>query len=232
MTFRIVPIAFVTVLLGLSAVTPAQAADRQIVVTGEGRVAAAPDMATVSLGVHREARAADAAMSATSEAARAVLDTLAAAGIAPADIQTTRIGLEPRYQHSNDGAPPRITGYVASNDLSVRVRDLDGLGGVLDSVIADGANNFAGISFGLTDSGPLEEEARALAVRDARARAETLAAAAGVQLGAVQTITEMGGFVAPEPMMRGAMMEAAMVPVAEGQIDVTVQVSVVFAIAE
>ena len=229
---RSVPIALAILCLGAALSAPVHAADRQIAVTGEGRVAVAPDMATVSFGVRREARAAGQAMTAASEAAAAVLATLADAGIASSDIQTTRIGLDPRYQHSNDGSPPRITGYIASNDLSVRVRDLDGLGAVLDRVVTDGANSFTGIAFGLADSGSREAEARAMAVRDARARAETLAEAAGVALGPVRTITEAGGVSASQPMLRGAMMEAAAVPVAEGEIDVTVRVNVVFAIAD
>ncbi len=223
--------ALAAVVLMLSGASADEA--RLITVPGEGRVAARPDMATVSLGVRREDRQAGTAMRAASEAAGAVLATLAGAGVDERDVQTTRIGLDPRYQHSNDGAPPRITGYVASHDLVVRVRDLEGLGAILDALVADGANSFSGIRFGLSDAEAVEAEARAAAVADALARAETLAEAAGVTLGPLMTLDEAGfGGPMPQPLMRGAMMEAASVPVAEGEVEVAVRVTATFAIGE
>ena len=205
---------------------------RVLTVTGEGRVSSAPDMATVNLGVQRDARDAGAAMAAASEAAAAVLETLGAAGIEARDIQTTRIGLDPRYARQTDNSPPRITGYIASNDLSVRVRNLETLGAVLDAVVAEGANSFRGLSFGVDDSTALSKAAREAAVRDATARAETLSEAAGVTLGPIQSISESGGSIAPQPMMRGAMMAESAVPVAEGEIDVMARVTIVYAIAD
>ncbi len=206
---------------------------RLIIVPGEGRVATRPDMATVSLGVRREDRQAAAAMRAASEAAGAILETLGRAGVDEEDVQTDRIGLDPRYQHANDGSPPRITGYLASNDLVVRVRDLDGLGEVLDALIIDGANSFSGIRFGLSDAEAAETEARAAAVADATRRAETLADAAGVTLGPLISLTEGGGGgPIPQPVLRGAMMEAASVPVAEGEVEVTVRVTATFALGD
>ena len=208
-------------------------APREIVVTGEGRVSAAPDMATIMIGVMREARTAGEAMAAASEAASAVLAELAASGIEPRDIQTANIGLNPSYQHSNDGRAPRITGYIASNDLTVRVRDLATLGAVLDAAVADGANGLNGLFFGIADESALEDEARRNAVADARAKAETLAEAAGVQLGAVRAI-HLGGQVAvPFAGARMDMMEASMAaPVAAGELDIRQSVSMIFAIAD
>ena len=205
---------------------------RRLTVTGEGRASAVPDMATITLGVQREARTAGAAMSAASEAASAVLATLEGAGIESRDIQTTRLGLDPRYARPTDNAPPKITGYIASNDLIVRVRDLTDLGGLLDAVISDGANSFRGISFGVSDPTDLAAEARRDAVRDAAARAETLAGAAGVSLGPLQSLTEGGGGGGPAPIMRGAMMAEAAVPLAEGEIDITARVTLVYEIID
>jgi uncharacterized protein YggE len=227
---RIVMIAVATLL----ALTPglASSEERQIVVQGEGRVSAAPDTAIIALGVQREARDARTAMRDASEAMTLVLSRLDQAGIAPEDIQTTRVGLDPRWQHSQDGAPPRVTGYVASNDLSVRVRDLDALGGLLDAVVSEGANTMNGLSFSVADMEPLEDAARIAAVEDARRKAATLADAAGVTLGGVVTLSE-GGVGGPVPMMETAMLsDRAMVPVAAGQVDVVVTVRAVFAIAE
>jgi len=203
---------------------------RQIVVTGAGIVSTTPDMAVVQLGVTREARTASMAMAETNEAAARVLVQVDTAGIEARDVQTSSINLSPVWDHSNS-RPPQVRGYVASNNLSVRVRDLTGLGGLLDTLIADGVNNLNGLTFSVAETGPLETEARSKAVRDARAKAETLADAAGVALGPVLQISEGGGPVAPAPMMRGATMEAAM-PVAAGEVDVRVSVKVIFGIGD
>lgn len=207
----------------------AQDAPRQIVVTGTGTVSAVPDMAVVNLGVTREAPAAAQAMREASEAARRVLDQISDAGIAPRDVQTSGINLSPVWDHSNDRRP-QVRGYVASNDLTVRVRDLAVLGGVLDAVVSDGANTMNGLTLTVADPGPLEAEARSAAVRDARDRAETLATAAGLTLAEVVQISEVGSPGEPVPMMRGAMMEAA--PVAAGEVDIRIDVTVTFGIAE
>ena len=204
---------------------------RQIVVTGTGVVSAAPDMAIIRLGVAREARTASVAMDATSDAAARVLESIAAAGIEARDVQTSVVNLSPVWDHAS-GRPPQLRGYIASNGLTVRVRDLEGLGGLLDAVVSDGANTLNGLSFSVDETGPLEAHARTEAVLDAKAKAETLAAAGGVTLGPVLQINEAGGGVTPAPMLRGAMMEAAPVPIAEGEVDIRISVTVVYGIAE
>ena len=213
---------------------PVQAGEqvRQIVVDGQGRASAVPDMATVRIGVRREAREASAAMAAASQAMVAVLAQIAEAGIAPEDVQTTRIGLDPRWQHSQSGAPPRVTGYVASNDLSVKVRDLDRLGTLLDQVVSEGANTMNGLSFSVADSSQLEETARIAAVADATGKAKTLAKAAGVSLGDVISISEGSRGGGPAPMLEMAMADRSAVPVAAGQIDVVVTIHAVFSIGD
>ncbi len=204
----------------------------RIVVSGSGVVTATPDMATVSVGVQQEARTARQAMDATSSAMQSILSQLEAAGIELRDIQTTNIGLTPRYQHSNDGRPPRVTGYIASSTLSVRVRELEDLGGVLDAVVSDGANTLSGLTFGISDIEELQSAARADAVSDAIAKAGGLAEAAGVTLGPILSIVEGGGGSVPQPVLRGAMMEAAMdVPVASGEMSVRQQVTLTISIA-
>jgi hypothetical protein len=201
-----------------------------IAVSATGAASAAPDMATVSLGVSRDARTASQAMDAVALAAEAVLADIETAGIAARDVQTSSLNLNPVWDHSNS-RPPQIRGYNASTMLTVRVRELDGLGGLLDSVVGEGANTLNGLTFGFADRAPLETAARTDAVVQARAMAETLAEAAGVTLGPVLNISE-GGEVGPAPMMRGTMMEAAAVPVAAGELDVRVTVTVVFGIAD
>ncbi len=227
-----------TILAGALAMALAGAAladdmPRQITVTGEGRVEAAPDMATISLGVTHENEQAKLAMEATSDAVARILERIAAMGVAPRDMQTRALSLSPVWSErtASEGNRARITGFVASNTVMVRVRDLASLGRILDAVIEDGANDFNGLQFDVQNPEPLMDEARRAAVADAMARAALLAEAAGVTLGPVQSISEQGGM---RPM--GAMMDMAMrelgVPIAAGEVSVEAMVSMVFAIAQ
>lgn len=220
--------------LALSAPLHADDPARQITVTGEGVVEAAPDMATVSLGVVTEARTAAAALRANSEDMAAILSRLAEAGIADRDMQTSGLSVNPRWDNrSTSGGRPQITGFVASNQLTVRVRELAALGGLLDTLVGEGANNLGGISFGLQEPRPLQDEARRRAVADARARASLFAEAAGVTLGAVISIDELGGGM-PRPQVLGRMemaLSADAVPVAAGELSLRAQVQMVFALA-
>ncbi len=209
----------------------AEETPRQIVVSATGSVEAAPDMATVTLGVSQNARTASQAMSDVSEATASVLARISEAGIDDRDVQTSSLNLNPVWDHGNE-RPPQVRGYVASTTLSVRVRALDDLGGLLDRLIGDGANTLNGLTFGIAETDQLETAAREDAVRQARAKAETLANAAGLVLGPVQTISEGSRVSAPAPLMRGAMMEAAAVPVAAGELQIRVSVTMEFAIAE
>lgn len=205
------------------------AAPGRITVSAEGRVDAVPDMATVSLGVVTRDDTAAAALDANSAAVAQVLATLSAAGIADRDLQTTGLSVNPDWDHSSTGEG-RIRGYVASNQVTARVRDMAILGPVLDAAVKDGANTLNGLSFALADPGPQLQEARARAVAEARARAEVLAQAAGVTLGRVLSITEGGGGIdVPMPAYRSAAMEA--VPVAQGEVSSVVSVTVVWEIA-
>lgn len=223
---------FVTAIavLFLIGTVPGQAQDapRHVSVEGVGRVSAVPDMAVVRLGVQREARDAGSAMTAASEAMTVVLEQIESAGIAPEDVQTTRIGLDPRWQHSETGAPPRITGYVATNSLSVTIRELGDLGGLLDAVVADGANTMNGLSFEISETGSLEDAARVAAVEDARRKAGLLAEAAGAELGDVISIAEGTQGGGPAPMFEAALSDRAAAPVAAGQLEIVVTVRAVF----
>jgi hypothetical protein len=204
----------------------------QITVTGEGQVEAAPDMATMTLGVTTEARTAAEAVSSNSAQLAQVLGRLRDAGVAERDLQTTGLTLNPNWQAPSEGGTPRITGYIASNMLTVRLRDLTATGGVLDAAIGDGANTFNGLSFGLSDPAPAMAEARRRAVADAMARAKLLTEAAGLTLGPVLSITEGGVRAQPGPMFR---MEAAAdmaVPVAGGAVETAASVTMVFGLGE
>jgi uncharacterized protein YggE len=225
------------------AAAPGNASDRPLAplpvptisVIGEGRAEAVPDIAGIRIGVTAQAETAAEALAQASEAVRATLARLDAAGIAPRDRQTTGLSLQPVWHYAREGdTPPRITGYRAENGISVRVRVLDDLGRVLDGVVADGANRLEGLTFSLADPEPLRDEARRRAVADARARAELYAEAAGIGLGAVLTISEGQASAPAAPMMRSdiAMISEAAVPIAEGALEITARVQMVFTIAE
>lgn len=202
---------------------------RSITVTGEGVVETAPDQATISLGVTSNADTAVAALAANSEAMATMIDQLKAAGVAAADLQTANLSLNPNWSGYDSSSSPTIAGYVASNMLNVRVRDLEALGTILDAAISDGGNTMNGITFGLAAPNPVMNEARSRAVADATSRATVLATAAGATLGPILTITEGGTFPGPAPMFRA---EASDVPVENGELAMTASVTVTFEISE
>jgi uncharacterized protein len=230
---RLISALYVSAALALPVAAPAFADDAMqpmITVTGEGVVEATPDIATMTIGVTTQGPTAAEALAANSAALEAVLARLTAAGIAARDLQTSNLSLNPNWT-GYDNATPTIAGYVASNTLTVRVRALSSLGAVLDAAVADGANTLNGLTFGLADPAPALNEARKEAVADARAKAELLAAAAGVTLGKVVSISEAGGMSAPVPMFR-ADASAAPVPVASGELGMTATVTIFYAIAD
>lgn len=207
-----------------------------ISVSGEGRVNAAPDLGFVTLGVRRQAATAAGAMSAASQAAGEILAEVKARGIEDRDVQTVRVGLNPIWQHRQN-EQPKVTGYEAVNDLSIRVRDLDSLGPLLDALVKEGANNVQQISFGIDDMTALRREARLAAIRDARDKAETLAEGAGVELWKLRMISEGSVGGGPRPMLRQmnmAMDESleSAVPIAAGEMEIVVRVDAVWDIAE
>ena len=203
--------------------------DRTITVTGEGIVQALPDQATISLGVTTTDETAVAALAANSAAVAEVIAELKAAGVGEGDLQTSNLSLNPNWSNYDSSSSGAISGYTASNLLSVRVRDLEALGSILDAAVSDGANTMNGIAFGLADPAPVMNAARAKAVADATARATVLITAAGGTLGPIVSITEGGVFAGPGPMFREA---ASAVPIESGEVGMTASVTVTFEIAE
>ncbi|WP_022703066.1 SIMPL domain-containing protein [Pseudorhodobacter ferrugineus] len=217
-----------TALLALSPAAYAQTPPALITITGEGEVSAAPDMATLSLGVTSTAKTAKEVMDANAAQMTTVLANLSAAGIAPRDLQTSALSLQANWTNSSLSSSSAIDGYTASNQLSVRVHDLAALGTLIDGAIIDGANTFNNVQFAVTDPAPLLDEARQRAVADARHRAEIYATAAGITLGPVLTITE-GGTPTPGPQFARAMMDST--PIAAGEVTLSAAVTITWAIA-
>ena len=219
--------------LAAALISPAFAADpslRTLSMNGHGEVRAAPDVATINAGVTTTAPTAAAALAANSSRMTGVFAALKKLGVAEKNIQTTGFNISPQYTNGDNNSPRRLTGYQVNNEVSVRLEDVSKVGAGLDALVAAGANQMNGISFDIAAPAPLLEKARADAIADARARAETYARAAGVSLGAIISISEGGASEPPRPMYRVLAMAAPPPPVAAGQQSVTANVSVVWEI--
>jgi uncharacterized protein YggE len=212
---------------------PANRPERRVLtVSGQGEVHGAPDQAMLSAGVVTTARTAADALASNSKAMNEVFATLKRAGIADKDMQTSNFSVQPQYATDRNGNTLRdITGYQVSNTVNVRVNDLAKVGPTLDALVSSGANSIGNIAFTIKDPKPLMAQARAAAVADAIARAQTLARAAGVTLGPITSINE-SGYSEPRPMYRMAAMAGAPAPtpIAAGEESVTAGVSITWAI--
>lgn len=206
---------------------------RTIVVTGVGEASAKPDMAIVSIGVETEGKTAADALRTNGESMRATMDRLKRNGVADKDMQTQNLSVNPRYNYNENRTSPEIIGYVATNMLSVKLRNLDRAGAVIDSAVGTGANNLGGVSFGFADDKPLLNEARKAAVKSAREKAALYAEAAGVSLGSIVQIQDGYSLTPPpQPYMAARAMtaEAKATPVAAGESTVTANVTLVYEI--
>ena len=173
--------------------------DRSISVNGTGEVLAEPDIASVSTGVEVQAASVAEARAGAADATGAVIAALVAHGIEETDIRTVNFSIYPMYDYRDE--TPRISGYVVSNAIEVTVRDIEGIGELIDAVAAAGGDaiRFNGISFGHENPEALTEQARELAMADARAKAEQLAELTGVTLGEPISIVETS-WAAPFPV--------------------------------
>jgi uncharacterized protein len=196
-------------------------------VVGTGSVTTTPDTARLSAGVTTEGTTASEAMDANAKAMATVIKALKDAGIASKDLQTEFVSVNPRY---DDGGQV-ITGYSATNSVSVIVRGLSVVGDVIDAAVAAGANNVSGPSLARDDQDKLYRHALEDAVADARQKATALARAAGVSLGAIRSLSESPQSVGP--VMYGALAAKtdAATPIEPGTAEITATVRVVFAIS-
>jgi uncharacterized protein YggE len=195
------------------ALGPAQAAEKLVTVTGEATVAVAPDTAIIRLGVGTQEKTAREASEANARQMTAVLAAIKDTGIADRDIQTSRLSLQPQYDPNKSGTA-RLTGFQASNQVTVRIRDIDKLPTVLDRAITAGANEMSGIEFVVSEQSKLLDQARDDAIADARRKADLYAKAAGAKLGRVVSITEEGSTPPPRPIQA---LRAGAVPIAPGE---------------
>jgi uncharacterized protein YggE len=222
-----------------SAATPAGPAGPagsvgSITVPGRGIVAVDPDIAVLRLGVVVIRPTAAEARSSAASTMQAVLGSLTDGGVERRDLRTTLVGLDAVRDYSS-ASGPTVTGYQLTNTVEATIRAVAGVGEAIDAALAAGATSMDGLSFRVADPSAALAEARRRAMADARARAATLAAEAGVALGGVIAIVECGTVEPgpPRPMaeMRMKAMDDAATPVEAGSDELEIGVTVTFAIA-
>jgi uncharacterized protein YggE len=207
---------------------------RTLTVDGTGSIILVPDMAYVNIGVNSEGEQVAEALRRNNELARQIANTLKAAGVEEKDIQTANFNVYPQQRYDNNG---QVTGtyFSVSNNLYVTVRNLSKLGELLDLVTQSGANNIYGIQFDIKDRRAVLDQARDLALADAKAKAADVAKVMDVTLTEVLHINTSQSNFNPIPYGMGAgdmtvRSNDSSVPVAAGQIEITFTATLVYGI--
>lgn len=197
-----------------------------VVATGE--VTRVPDIARISAGVITQAQSATEAIRLNAQRMSAVRDALRRAGIADRDIQTSTLSLQPDYRYA-ENQPPTLTGYRASNEVSIRFREIAQTGRILDALVAQGANQINGPSLEIDRPEAALDEARTAAIANARARADLYARSLGMRVRRILSVSETGmpGMPMPRPMAmaRVAAADAANIDPGEQRLGVSLTVS-------
>lgn len=205
---------------------------RWISVSAQGEASVAPDLAVVSFAVSGDGKELAPTRADVNRRSSTVLAKLREIGIADGDIHAPDVGIHPQYDYRKG---QRLIGYRVAREVTAKVRSLDGLGDVLDGIVIAGANEVHGAQMSASDPSIAEHEALRAATEAARAKAEAIAAAGGVSLGALARIEEeadCGGTLMPKGGM-AVMEQSADVPteVATGDLVVTRRIRAWFAIA-
>lgn len=199
-------------------------------VTATGEVTRVPDIAVISAGVVTRSTTAGGAIQENAQRMARVIDALKRAGVADRDIQTTSINLNPEYRYE-ENQPPKLVGYTASNQVTVRFRDIASSGRILDSLVAQGANQINGPTMTIEHPEAALDEARSNAVAIGRRRAELYARALGKRVARVISLSESGGHYPPPPMPmaeRAVMAQAADTKIVPGEQKLQVTLAMVF----
>ena len=223
----------------LPAAAPAQTAvpvaqpvaGTQLDVNATGKVSRIPDVAIISAGVVTRAQTASAAIQQNATRMERVLAALKEAGIAERDIQTSSISLNPEYRYQ-DNQPPQLNGYTASNQVSIRFRDIRNSGRILDALVAQGANQINGPNLTIDKPEAALDEARVKAIANGRARAEVYARALGMRVVRLLAVSENVGYSVPRPVpmmrMEAAAGQAADTSIVPGEQELEATVSMTF----
>jgi uncharacterized protein YggE len=222
----------------LPAVAEAQAVQAQLPpiagtrldINATGETTRVPDIAIISAGVVTRAQTASAAIQENAARMERVVAALKRAGIAERDIQTSSINLNPEYRYEENRAP-QLVGYTASNNVSVRFREIRNSGRILDALVAEGANQINGPTLTIDKPEEALNEARIQALSNGRARAEVYARALGKRVGRLISVSESGRYAAPPPMpmaMEARATGAADTKILPGEQKVEVTLAMVF----
>jgi uncharacterized protein YggE len=210
-----------------------QPARRTITVSGTGRVSATPDEATINIGVQITAKTLEEATTQANDAMARVLAAIKAQGVDSKEIQTSIYSVNPLTTY-REGQPPVVTGYQVMNVVTVKVKNMDNVGKVLDAGMGAGANYLGGVFFGVADPTKYQNDARTAAVQDATRVAQALATVAGVKLGNVISVSESAVNV-PQPIPQGRVFAAdaaAPGPVEGGSLEISTNVVMQFEMTE
>jgi len=206
---------------------------RTISVTGEATITAVPDVAMLDFSVRTRAVSSNDTFSEATVKMNGVIDALKEQGLEDRDLQTDQIGMNPVYAQTDRGRQDRtrIVAYEAYQSLSVRLRDIDNAGVVIDAAVRAGANGLNSFRMTIDDTKAMQDEARVAAVKDAVAKAKAMAEAAGAELGPVMTLSAHNSGRQPQMMRASAMsMEADMAgpSLQAGEQTLTMSVSATF----
>lgn len=220
---------FVLVILCLAAAGFAQGTG--ISVSETAQIQAKPDLATVSFGVITEAADPAGSAQANSSATNAVISAITAFGIPRRDIETIQYSISPIIDYKP--SPPVTTGYRVSNTVSVKIRDLNKIGSLIDIAVKAGANNVQGVNFSIENPEPQRSKALIKAISLARKKAQLMASALGVRLGRVLSASESVG-IQPRPYIGPmyAKTEAAPTPIIPGDVEISATVSITYSITQ
>lgn len=229
---KIQPLAFITIAALCAASVQANAQEdfrRTVTVRGTGTVTVRPDQVRLWMQVMTRGSSASSAMSEASGRTNEVLLQLQAHGVEEKDVQTKRVSVSPEYDREKRTSPPTISGYVAQSEFSALFRQeaIDRLGRFLDKAVAAGVTNIGGMNYETSERSALEQRALGEAAKDARIRAEKLAAQLGAKVGQVLSVAE-SGLGSPGPRAEAMAMSDSGSPVMMGEMDVVARVEVVF----
>ena len=205
-------------------------AGTRLEVSATGEATRVPDLAIISAGVVTRQTTATAAIQENAAQMERVLSALKRAGIEERDVQTSSINLNPEYRYQENRAP-QLVGYTASNQVSIRFRDIRNTGKILDALVAEGANQINGPTLTIDKPEAALDEARLKALANGRARADVYARALGRRVARIVSISESGGSYPvppPMPMMMEARAQNADSKILPGEQKLQVTLSIVF----
>lgn len=205
----------------------------RVIVVGEGSIRVSPDYAQIRSGVTTTAKTVKEASDTNTKLMIAITTALLDSGIAQKDIQTSRFTIQPVYTPQTPPAEPKFSGYHVSNQVNVTIHQLSKLGEILDRLVTAGATEVGNIEFLVSDPSKALDQAREVAVADARRKAELYARASGFGLGRVAWLTESSDFEPPVPLngLRASTVKAAPVPIERGENTLQARITVGFDIA-